>query len=309
MAPAPLIVSGAPIRLDRFLLAHPVAAGLGRRRLGALVAAGGVRVNGRAARKGTIVRAGDTITLDAWPRQPPIATGTPLALAVLYEDAELVAIDKPPGIPTTIGKTSGPTVAAGLLARFPEMTSIDANRSAGLVHRLDTGTSGLLLAARTPAVYTRLRHEFTQKAVTKEYLAVVRGRLDRAETVTQPLARHPRRRDRMVVAVRGARAWAAETEILPIVADADLSLVRLRMRTGVTHQLRLHVSLLGHPVLGDRRYGDATLESSVGADWHFLHARALTFDAGDLPRGLATPFPEHWRELFATRRWTPTAAD
>jgi 23S rRNA-/tRNA-specific pseudouridylate synthase len=76
------------------------------------------------------------------------------------------------------------------------------------------------------------------------------------------------------------------------------------MRTGVTHQLRLHLSLLGHPVLGDRRYGDAAEESRVGVDWHFLHAQALAFDAPDLPRGLATRFPEHWRGLCATRRWS-----
>jgi 23S rRNA pseudouridine1911/1915/1917 synthase len=296
-------VSGAPTRLDRFLLAHPVAAALGRRRLGALLAAHGVRVNGRRARKGTIVRSGDTITLAAWPSRPAPDLDGVVPLAVVYEDAHLVAVDKPPGIPTTIGATAGASVAASLLARFPEMAAIDADRGAGLVHRLDTGTSGLLIAARDASSYARLRHEFTRKTVAKEYLAVVRGRLDRPQVVTEPLARHPRRRSRMIVATPGARAWAAHTDITPLVTDGDLSVVRLVMRTGVTHQLRLHLALLGHPVVGDRRYGDATVEARVGVDWHYLHARALQFDAADLPRGLAAPFPTHWCALFATRRW------
>ena len=301
-------MSGAPIRLDRYLLAHPIAAGLGRRRLGALLATGGVRVNGRPARKGTIVRDGDAITLAAWPEPAAPDAGAVTPLAIVHADADLVAVDKPPGMPSTIGKTAGASVAAGLLARFPEMAAIDAARAAGLAHRLDTGTSGLLVAARNPTTYARLRHEFARKAIAKDYLAVVRGRLDRPQVVTEPLARHPRGRSRMMVAPPGMRAWTARTEATPIHADDDLSLVRLRMRTGVTHQLRLHLALLGHPVVGDRRYGDAALEAGVGVEWHYLHAWALTFDAADLPRGLATPFPEHWRALLAERRWPiPTA--
>jgi 23S rRNA pseudouridine1911/1915/1917 synthase len=298
-----LTVSGAPIRLDRFLLRHPIASGLGRRRLAALLAAGTVRVNGRAARKGTTVSTGDAITL-AWPCEPTSGITTAIPLAVLYENADLVAVDKPPGVPTTIGPTAGPSIAAGLLARFPEMAVIDAARAAGLVHRLDTGTSGLLIAARNPAAYGRLRQEFRRKRIVKDYLAVVRGRLDHAQVMTQPLARHPRRRSRMIVARRGVRGWTAETEIAPMISDGELSVVRLRMRTGVTHQLRLHLSLLGHPVLGDRRYGDPTRESGLEVAWHYLHARALSFDASDLPRDLGTPFPNHWRALFATRRWS-----
>ena len=263
-----------------------------------------MRVNGRPARKGTIVRGGDAITLPAWPERsaPPAVDVIPLA--IVHQDAELVVVDKPPGIPSTIGKTAGPSVAASLLARFPEMAAIDAARGGGLAHRLDTGTSGLLIAARTTTAYARLRREFAAKAITKEYLAVVHGRLARAAVATEPLARHPRRRSRMVVARAGARAWPARTEVTPLIADDDYSLVRLEMRTGVTHQLRFHLARLGHPVLGDRRYGDETRDATVGAGWHYLHARRVAFDATDLPRGLATPFPDHWRPLFAERRWS-----
>jgi 23S rRNA pseudouridine1911/1915/1917 synthase len=241
--------------------------------------------------------------LAGWPQPAPSETSPVLDLTVVYEDTSLIAVDKPPGVPTTIGKTPGPTVAGSLLARFPDMAAIDARRSAGLVHRLDTGTSGLLLAARNPETYGRLRHEFARKAIVKEYLAVVRGRVDRPQVVSQPLARHPRRRDRMVVARTGVRAWAARTEVAPLISDDDLSVVRLVMRTGVTHQLRLHLALLGHPVLGDGRYGDRRLESGVGGDWHYLHARSVIFDDADLPGRIVTPFPHHWRALFSAHRW------
>ncbi len=280
------------------------AATLGRRQLGLLLATESVRVNGRRARKGTIVQAGDQVTVD-----PPSSSQTDTSVAatcplpLVYEDATLVVIDKPPGIPSTIGRSAGPSVAATLLLRYPEMAAIDGRRAAGLVHRLDTGTSGLLLAARDLDSHTRLRDAFVRKAVAKDYLAVVVGRLDRAETVSVALARHPRSPGRMIPARGTTKAWPAHTEITPVESDDGLSVVRLRMRTGVTHQLRLHLALLGHPVVGDTRYGRPHPDvPSEG--WHYLHARGVHFDAPELPRGLATPFPEHWRRLFAARGWS-----
>jgi 23S rRNA pseudouridine1911/1915/1917 synthase len=304
--PACLTVSGDPIRLDRFLLARGPAAGLGRRRLGALITSGGVRVNGAPARKGTIVRAGDTITLAGWPREaasPP----PPMPLIVLYSDDDLIAVDKPPGVPATIGPTPGPSLASALLARFPEMAALDGTRHAGLVHRLDTGTSGLLLAARHPIAYTRLRDAFTSKAVQKDYIAVVGGRIENPQEVAVPLARHRRSRGRMVAEPAATRGWPARTEVLPIGGDGDLTVVRLRMRTGVTHQLRVHLALLGHPIVGDLRYGTRKVDRRIGMPipaWHFLHARAIDFDDPALPRGLATTFPDHWRPFFAARHWS-----
>lgn len=264
-----------------------------------------MRVNGKIARKSTIVCAGDVVTFRVPPEAPRVEDAP---LALLHVDDELVAIDKAAGMPTTIGSAAGTSVAAALLARFPEMASLDA-RHAGLVHRLDTGTSGLLLAARTPTMHARLRAAFAAKRVTKEYLAVVVGRLDSRHVVTHALARHPKSRGRMVIARHTARAWAAETEVTPIGCDADLTLVRLHMRTGVTHQLRVHLASLGHPIVGDRRYGRDTdaIDPRVAPEgWHFLHARTLTIeDDGDtaLPRHLATPFPAHWNPLFASRGW------
>jgi 23S rRNA pseudouridine1911/1915/1917 synthase len=263
-------------------------------------------VNGRRARKGTIVRAGDTITVAA-PTRPPAPTTPAPPLVAVHEDDELVAVDKPPGLPTTIARVPGPSLAALLLARFPEMATLDAHGHAGLAHRLDTGTSGLLIAARRADVHARLRDAFARKAVQKDYLAVVVGRVTTSHVVTAPLARHRRSRNRMVVARAAHKAWPARTDVAPIRGDDALTLVRLRMRTGVTHQLRVHLATLGHPILGDRRYGaragDPAIVPPPGA-WHFLHAWRLAFDDPALPRGIATAFPAHWRPLFAARGWS-----
>lgn len=300
-------VTGAPMRLDRYLRTQAHLAHVGRRGLAELLATGGVRVNGARARKGTMVGAGDTITVAL----PPPRTHSPSPpLDVLYADDDVVALDKPPGIPTTIGRTPGASLAGALLDRYPDMGAFGDPRHAGLVHRLDTGTSGLLLAARHAESHARLRSAFTQKRVAKSYLAVVVGRVLAPVVVDTALTRHPRSRRRVIVAPAD-RGWPARTEVVPIAGDADLTVVRLQMRTGVTHQLRVHLASIGHAILGDPRYGSAAATPDVGgtlASWHFLHARALAFDDPNLPHGLVTPFPVHWRPLFETRGW-PHAHD
>jgi 23S rRNA pseudouridine1911/1915/1917 synthase len=193
------------------------------------------------------------------------------------------------------------------LERFPEMAALDRTRHAGLAHRLDTGTSGLLFAARHPEAHARLREAFTRKAVQKDYLAVVRGRLVEPCVVALPLARHPRSRRRMVAARGATKAWPARTEVTPIGGDADLTVVRLRMRTGVTHQLRVHLASLGHPIVGDTRYGPADAGGTTPA-WHYLHAWTIAFDDPELPKGIVTGFPAHWRPLFAARDWSTEIA-
>jgi 23S rRNA pseudouridine1911/1915/1917 synthase len=308
MAPASLTFSGSPMRLDRYLR-DALGSHVGRRQVAALVRAGSVRVNGRVAAKSTLLRPGDEVTLaDTAPAMPlrPIAA----PLAVIHCDHELVAIDKPPGMPSTAGRTPAVSVAAALLERFQEMAEIDATRAAGLVHRLDTATSGLLLAARTPDAYQRLREGFRAKTLVKEYLAVVHGQVAGPGVVDARLARRPRGSRRMLVVkgmwgTRGTRGWRALTEYRPIARAERLSFVHLRMRTGVTHQLRVHLAHLGHPVLGDRRYGPREGAGQTGdaPAWHFLHALRLRSERGDLLPDLATPFPEHWAPLFARLGW------
>lgn len=256
-----------------------------------------------------MVRAADTITVLA---EPPAAVddAPPVALPLLLVDPMLVAVDKPPGLATTVGRAPGPSLAAALLARFPEMAAIGDARHAGLVHRLDTGTSGVLLAARTLVSHARLRTAFRRKTVRKDYLAVVAGRLERPRKVTQALARRRRGAGRMVAAAGAEKSWPASTEIVPIAGDDALTVVRLQMRTGVTHQLRVHLAGIGHPIVGDRRYGrEVALPATLGVPpphWHFLHAWRIGFDDPDLPDAIATPFPAHWAPLFAARGWPTT---
>ncbi len=304
MTPARLVFAGTSARVDRYLR-DELGARFGRRRVAALFRAGAVRVNGRVVVKSTALRPGDEVMVDPRAVVPLPLQPTPAPLAILYCDAEVVAVDKPPGMPSTAGASPLPSLAGALLHRFPEMAAVDGGRGAGLVHRLDTGTSGLVVAARTPAAYRRLRDAFSAKILVKEYLAIVRGRLAAAGVVAAPLARRPGSRRRMIVAGDAADGWVAQTEYRPIAYASDLTFVHLRMRTGVTHQLRVHLAHVGHPVLGDRRYGrgDAIADAEEQG-WHFLHALRIRGErAGVLPE-LAAPFPAHWLSLFARLGWS-----
>ena len=304
VTPETRIVSGPPVRLDRFLQ-HALGEGWGRRRIAAMLAAGDVRVNARRARKGTIVRAGDVITFAVVTKAEALVP-TPLALPIVYLDADLVAVDKPAGLPS-FGGVRSPSVASALLARFPEMAAIDPVRGAGLVHRLDTATSGLVLAARHPASYAQLRAEFAAKRIEKEYLAIVTGELTDTGTIDQPLRRRRGRRGRMEPATPGSGGWDAVTHYTPMARAATMTLVRLRMRTGVTHQLRAHMAAIGHPVLGDERYGGAAARAlALPFDGHCLHALAVELDVAAAPR-LATAFPAHWRPLCDAAGWDVAA--
>jgi 23S rRNA pseudouridine1911/1915/1917 synthase len=305
------------VRLDRFVRDW-LGARVGRRRLAAMLEAGDVRVNGRPAPKGTLLQPGDEVAVRTLPeerRLVPVRAQIP----ILYVDADLVAVDKPPGMPSTGGPSPEPSVAAILLGHFPEMAAIDPWRAAGLVHRLDTGTSGLLLAARHPRAYRQLRAQFARKAIEKEYLAVVHGRLVRPGSISCSLGRDSRNRSRMIVARLGMPStWPARTEFVPLGSVADLTLVRLRMRSGVTHQLRVHMATLGYPILGDAHYGKQMAAEAVilGAErdakttrGHYLHAVALRLAIDSIARELRAPFPAHWRPLFERLGWPTAASD
>jgi 23S rRNA pseudouridine1911/1915/1917 synthase len=324
---ARLTVGGESRRIDRFLR-DELGGGVGRRGVAALIGAGAVRVNGRVAVKSTLVAAGDEVTVAATGEAPAALQPLPMPLAIVYCDEQLVAVDKPPGVPSIAGRSGAASLAAGLVHRFPEMAAIDPARAAGLVHRLDTGTSGLLVAARTPFAYHRLRDAFAAKTIVKEYVAVVHGRIATNGVVTAPLARRRRSRKRMVVAESNT-GWHAATEYRPLSTAGELTLVQLRMRTGVTHQLRVHMAHLGHPVVGDRRYGSASDTASTAARaastgarahvaaanamsdaaWHYLHALRIEAEHGELLHAIATSFPAHWRPLFERLGWPTDLPD
>jgi 23S rRNA pseudouridine1911/1915/1917 synthase len=202
---------------------------------------------------------------------------------VVHVDERIVVLDKPGGMPGhALDPRQRGTVAAFLAARFPETATVGDPLSSGLAHRLDTGTSGLVIAARTRDAFARLRAAFRAGEVMKRYLAIVQGAPPPRTTVDTALAHDPSDRRRMVPATRGQRAWPARTEVVVLRTGGGRALVEATIRTGVTHQVRVHLALLGCPVLGDVLYGAPASELAPAR--HALHASALapTGRAGDL---------------------------
>ena len=281
-------------RLDRFVADHTDART--RRRTAAIIAAGKVRVNGRAARKGQVLRRGDVVDIDptafaeAAPAPEPL-----LALPILLEDDVLIAVDKPAGMPAVaLSDRDVGTVANFLLAHAPDTaTAAPSAREAGLVHRLDTGTSGVLLAARTTLAWRDLREQFRQRAVRKRYLAWVDGDVATAGTRREPIAHHPRRAHAMVVCPDPARASAlrarpALTSYRPIERRGHATLLAIEITTGVRHQIRVHLAHAGHPVRGDALYGGAAaprllLHAATLGVRHPVSGRALSIDSPPPP--------------------------
>ena len=273
---AVLVGARDPARLDTFVRAS--LPGLSRRLVRAMIEDGRVRVNGRVAPKGARVTDGDVVEI-------PIVDGLQpdpdAPLHILFEDADVIAVDKPGGV---AGHALDPrergTVAGALLARYPELAGIGDPLSAGLVHRLDTGTSGVLLAARSPAVFQAIRSAFRRHAVLKRYVAVVEGRPAAGTVVDVPLAHDTADRRRMRAARAGDRAWPARTYLAAVVPCGDRARVDVEIRTGVTHQVRAHLALLGHPILGDTLYGGRPADLAAGR--HALHAAMLELSAPEL---------------------------
>ncbi len=254
-------------RLDAFL-----AAPLGSRaRAQRLIEAGAVLVDGRAAPKRHRLAAGEVVTVDEPPPAPPAAEPPP-PFAVPYRDEHLLVVDKPAGVVVhpARGHHSGTLsqALAGVAAGGE-----DAAR-AGIVHRLDRDTSGLLVVARSEAVHRALRNALQARAITREYLALVEGRPPaRTGTIDAPLGRDRRVRTRMSTDTDRSRAAVTHFEI-----DRALprtTLLRVRLETGRTHQIRAHLRAIDHPVVGDPEYGTA---GRLGLERQFLHAARLAFD-------------------------------
>ena len=256
------------VRLDTFLATRLQP--LPRRDIAALIASGQVLLNGRTSKKGLRVHAGDTVTA---PVVCSVRPNPALPIAVVYADDTVVVLDKPAGIPSlALRHTETDAVTNFLVARFPETVTVGPRPlESGLVHRLDTPTSGLLLAARTPAAYASLRKQWSARTVEKQYLAVVAGQLQAGGQVSCGLAPAGPRGQRMRVVAPG-QGQAARTLYAPVEALPGYTLVRVTLATGVRHQIRAHLAALGHPIVGDTCYGAAAQTVRL-----CLHAEALAF--------------------------------
>ena len=257
-------------RLDAFLADS--LPNLSRTRIQRLIADGRVTVDDDRVRPSHRLAAGQNVAV-ALPE--PVSTELrpqPARLSVVHEDADLVVVDKPPGLTVhpAAGQPDG-TLANALLALYPEVEGVGGPGRAGIVHRLDKGTSGLLVAARTEASHASLTAQFKDRLVSKRYEALVVGALSEERAVIEaPVGRHSRQRQRMAV-VRDGRPAATPYRVLE--RYRGYTLVEASPKTGRTHQVRVHFASIGHPLAGDPTYGRRHPE----LDRHFLHAAFLAF--------------------------------
>jgi len=287
-------------RLDQAL--HERFAEFSRSRLQDWIKRERVLVNGVAARSSRVLRLGDRIDVEPDQLPPLRAEPEAIPLRVLYEDQHLVAIDKPAGmvVHAGAGVHSG-TLVNALLGRFESLSALGGDLRPGIVHRLDRFTSGVILVAKNDAAHRALAALFAGRRVEKTYLALVHGEVqaDRGR-IEKPIARDPRHRTRMTARLgRGRAAW---TEYHVLRRLTGFTFLEVRIGTGRTHQIRVHLSSIGHPVAGDRLYGAPAKDSAKGEglparERFFLHAHRIRFEhpfTGE-PVEIESPLPEDLR--------------
>ena len=260
-----------PDRLDRYL-AHTVP-GISRSKVQRLILDGKARVNGRPLRRPSYtVNPGEEISLEVPPPEPSDIKPQKMPLNILHEDAWLLVVDKPAGLVVHPGAGhSGGTLVNALLAHGPKLSRAGGAVKPGLVHRLDKDTSGVMVVAKDDATHWDLSRQFAGRSVLRIYQAVVRGRMEHDQgTINAPIGRHPVQRKKMAVRQDSERYAITKYKVLKRFKDATF--VELSPQTGRTHQLRVHLASIGHPILGDTEYG-----VGGGFSRQALHAHRLGF--------------------------------
>ena len=267
-------------RLDLYLASR--LSELSRTRIQELIDAGRVRVSERLARRAQRVAPGDVIDIEILPRPPLRAAPEEIALDVLYEDEDIIVVNKPAGmvVHAGAGAVQG-TLVNALLHHFGALSSVGGALRPGIVHRLDRGTSGAIVVARNDVAHRVLAQQFQSRTVSKAYIALLHGRPARdAGTIERPIARDPQRRTRMTA--RLGRGRDAQTEWRVLLRLGNFALVEAAPRTGRTHQIRAHFAATGHPLVGDTAYGAPRQARAGGVSLRslgrvFLHAARLSF--------------------------------
>ena len=264
------------IRLDVFIAERLPECS--RSLAGHLITTERFKVNGQARKPSYRLRAGDVVCGRLPAPQPCGFQPEPIPLSLLYEDADIIVIDKPAGLVVhpAPGHRSG-TLVNALLYHCPDLTGIGAELRPGIVHRLDKDTSGTLVVAKTAVALDHLAGQFKRRTVRKDYLALVHGQMPAPSgTVRLPIGRHPVDRKRMSTVSRKGREAETEWRVLRFLGG--VSLLELGLRTGRTHQIRVHCAAIGHPILGDPVYGRGRGGERRGPGRQMLHALRLELD-------------------------------
>lgn len=265
-------------RLDRVVA---MLCDLPRATAAGLVDDGGVSIDGAVQRRrSTRVREGQLVALDVPEAEPEfeVVPDADVAFEVVHADDEVIVVDKPPGLVVHPGAgNSTGTLVHGLLARFPDLEGVgDDPVRPGIVHRLDRDTSGLLVVARTADAHAALTDALRARSVTRRYRTLVWGHVEEPQgLVDAPIARSPREPTKMAVVVGGREARTEYEVVRRFDLPVPVTELQCTLQTGRTHQIRVHLQAIGHPVLGDPRYGGA--RQSLPAPRQFLHAEHLAF--------------------------------
>ena len=308
------VAAVAPERLDLFLRRRYLQ--LSRSRIQTLIKSGAIRVNGAPTRPAYLVQPGDEIAVELPAPEPLAAQPEPLPLSIAYEDDDLLVVNKAAGMTVhpAPGAAEG-TLVNALLHHCRNLSGINGVRRPGIVHRLDKETSGLLLVAKRDDAHRRLAHSLQARQIERCYLALVWGEMREAEgRVEAPIGRHPKNRKKMAV-VAGGRA--ATTNFKVAERFPFTNLVECRLETGRTHQIRVHLAHIGHPVFGDPVYGGRDRARGIRpeyqrqAKWMLtrikrqaLHAYALRFAHPTTGEAMAftAELPEDMRAVLAAAR-------
>lgn len=270
------------------------------------IVAGDVMVNGAAAKNRSVkVAAGDVIDArlpDG--TEPAVVAESGIDFTVVYEDADVIVIDKPAGLVVHpgAGNPTG-TLVHGLLARYPEIEGIGEPDRPGIVHRLDSGTSGLMVVARNEDARATLVGALQDHDVTRQYRALAWGTIVGEEgLIDAPLGRSNRERTKMAVKADGREARTRYRVLERFTSPAELTLVECSLETGRTHQIRVHMAAISHPVVGDTRYGRA--RKKLNCPRPFLHAERLVFahPRTDEPMAFDSPLPADLVAILAKLR-------
>ena len=291
-------------RLDLFLVG--VLPEQSRSAIQRLIKDGRVQVGDtRQMRPNTAVRPGEQVTIEIPRPAPAKAEAEALPVPIVYEDSDLLVVDKPPGmvVHPAAGHSHG-TLVNALLHHAHDLSGIGGEERPGIVHRLDRGTSGLLVVAKHDVAHRALVKQFQERAIEKEYVALAWGVVHAGRRIEEPIGRDPQQRKKM--STRARRSREAVTRVTAAEDLDGVSLLHLAIATGRTHQIRVHLSAIGHPVVGDRLYGGVRrrvaphLRAVQRLERPFLHAARLAFAHPGNGRRMEfeSPLPEDLQDVL-----------